>query len=139
MINEKQEAILASTFLATLSTIRCKDGYISSNPVSFIWNGEEFEVSTMKNRMKYKNLLTNPSATICVISPEDNMRYVEVRGTVRMVDDPNREYHRYSFKKLTGQELPEDLDPPNAERVTLYLRPEQVSSPVLYGGRFDKS
>ena len=137
LINEKHEVILSTTFIGIFSTIRHNDGRVSSNPVSFIWNGEEFEVSTLKGRMKYKNLLANPCATLCVISPENHMHYVEVRGTVRMVDDPDRAYLRYQFKKLAGEEAPEDMDPPDSERVILYLRPEQLSSPVLYGGRFD--
>ena len=138
LVTEKHEAILATNFLGTLSTIRHNDGRVSTNPVSFIWNGKEIEISTLKGRMKYKNLLANPSATICVISPKNPMSYVEIRGTVRLVDDPDREYLRYQFKKLSGEDVPEDMDPPGAERVTLYLQPEQVSSPVLYGGRFDK-
>lgn len=139
LLSARQEEVLASTIIGALSTIRHNDGRISTNPVSFIWNGEEIEVSTLKSRMKYKNLVANPNATLCVVSPGDPMRYVEIRGTVRMVDDPDREYLRQSFRKLSGRDLPEDMDPPDEERVTLYLRPEQVSSPSLYGGRFDRS
>lgn len=138
LIKPEHETILSQTFLATLSTVRQKDGHISTNPVSYIWNGEEIEISTLKNRMKYKNLLANPLATVCIVSPNDPMKYVEIRGTVKLVDDPEREYVRGAFKKISGHDMPADMDPPNAERVTLYLRPEQVSSPVLYGGRFDK-
>ncbi len=139
LINVQHEAILSTTFIGTLSTIRHNDGCISNNPVSYIWNGEELEISTLKSRMKYKNLLANPSATICVISPEDHMRYVEIRGTVRFVDDPDREYLRYNFKKLSGENLMKDMDPPDSERVTLYLHPDHVSSLSLHGGWFDKS
>ena len=138
VLTQRQESILASTFIGALSTIRHNDGCIATNPVSFIWNGQEMEMSTLKSRMKYKNVVANPSATICVISPENHMAYVEIRGTVRTVDDPDREYLRYNFMKLSGEEPPEEMDPPGSERVTLYLRPEQVSSPVLYGGRFDQ-
>ena len=139
LVKPEHEALLSQTPLATLSTIRKKDGYITTNPVSYIWNGEEIEISTLKHRMKYKNLLANPLATVCIVSPNDPMKYVEIRGQVRFVDDPEREYVRQAFKKISGVDMPEDMDPPNAERVTLYLRPEQVSSPVLYGGRFDKT
>ena len=139
LIAQRHEQIFATTFIGTLSTIRYTDGHISSNPVSYIWNGTELEISTLKGRMKYKNLVANPLATLCVVSPNNHSQYVEVRGKVRMVDDPDREYLRYQFKKLSGgEEAPDDMDPPGAERVILYLRPEQVSSPVLYGGRFDE-
>jgi PPOX class probable F420-dependent enzyme len=137
LIEQHHEDLLTSTFIGSLSTLRHSDGFISSNPVSFIWNGNEIEISTLKERMKYKNLLANPMATLCVLSPENHMYYVELRGTVRMVDDPQREYLRAQFIKLAGVEVPDDMDPPGSERVTLYLRPQQVSSPSLYGGRFD--
>jgi PPOX class probable F420-dependent enzyme len=137
LISDRHEAIFATTFIGLLSTIRHNDGHVTTNPVSYIWNGSELEVSTLKSRMKYKNLLANPKATMCVVSPRNHMHYVEVRGTVRIEDDPDRNYLRYQFKKLSGEEMPEDLDPPGAERVVLYLRPEQVSSPSLYGGRLD--
>ena len=138
LVKSEHEAILSQTSLATLSTIRYNDGHITTNPVSYIWNGEEIEISTLKNRMKYKNLCANPLATVCIVSPSDPMKYVEIRGRVKLVDDPAREYIRAAFEKVSGHKMPEDMDPPNSERVTLYLRPEQVSSPVLYGGRFDK-
>lgn len=138
LIKTQHEELFKNTPVGILSTIRHNDGRISSNPVSYLWNGEELEISTLKNRMKFKNLVANPSATLCVMSPLDFMQYVEVRGIVRMVDDPDREYFLYHFKTRSGQDAPEGMDAPDAERVTLYLRPEQVSSPVLYGGRFNK-
>jgi PPOX class probable F420-dependent enzyme len=137
-LSEAQEAILSTTFIAMLSTVRHNDGRISTNPVSFLWEEGEISISTLKNRMKYKNLVANPQATVCIISPHDHMQYVEIRGTVRLVDDPDRSYLRHNFTTLMGVEPPADLDPPDAERVTIYLRPEQVSSPVLYGGRFNR-
>ena len=137
-LTDAQESILKTTFIAMLSTIRERDGRVSTNPVTFLWDGSEIGISTLKNRVKYKNLVANPQATVCIISPEDHMQYVEIRGSVRLVDDPDRSYLRHNFMTLMGVEPPDDLDPPEAERVTIYLRPEQVSSPVLYGGRFHK-
>lgn len=137
-LHPEQEAVLATTFFAILSTVRHNDGRVSSNPVTFLWEGGEIGVSTLKSRMKYKNLVANPQATVCVVSPEDPMRYIEIRGTVRLVDDPDGSYLLKNFLTLTGAEPPENLDLPGEERVTIYLPPEQVSSPVMYSGRFDK-
>ncbi len=58
--------------------------------------------------------------------------------TVRLVDDPDRSYLRKNFLTLTGAESPENLDTSGEERVTIYLQPEQVFSPVKYSGMFDK-
>ena len=137
LITEAHESIFATSFIGLLSTIRHGDGHVSTNPVSYIWNGSELEISTIKSRMKYKNLLANPNATLCVVSPHNHMHYVEVRGTVRIEEDADRAYLAYQFEKLAGEPLPEDIDPPGTERVVLYLTPQQVSSPSLYSGRFD--
>ena len=136
-LDQKQVEILNSTFLGCLSTLRHNDGLISTNPVSFHWTGEEVEISTLKSRMKYKNLVTDPRATFCVIDPKNHMSYVELRGKVRLVDDPDASLMRESFHRITGEYPPEDLDPPGSERVMIFLKPEQVSSPVLYAGRLD--
>lgn len=139
LITPAHEAILSTTFIALFSTMRQKDGYISTNPVNYYWNGEAFEISTLKSRVKYPNLVAHPQATLCVVSPKDFMKYVEVRGRVVLVEDPDRALMKAGFRRVTGVDPPADLDPPGSERVMIYLYPEQVSSPAVYGGRFDKA
>ena len=137
LIQSHHEALLASTVIGCLSTLRRKDGRVSTNPVSYRWNGKEIEISTLKGRMKYKNMVADPRATLCVVSPEDPMHYVEVRGRVRLVDDPDRVLFTAHFRATCGIEPPDGMDPPGSERSMIYLTPEQVSSPKLYGGQFD--
>lgn len=137
LVKPQHEAILATTVIGCLSTVRHNDQRVSTNPVSFLWNGSVFEISTLKGRMKYKNMAANPQATLCVVSATDPMHYVEVRGSVRMEDDPDRSKFTPFFKKVSGIEPPEGMDPPGSERAMIYLTPEQVSSPKMYGGQFD--
>lgn len=138
LIKPHHEEVLASTVIGCLSTLRHKDGRVSTNPVSFQWNGSEIEISTLKGRTKYGNMVADPRATLCVISPRDPMHYVEVRGRVRLVDDLDRALFTAHFRATSGGiEPPEGMDPPGSERAMIYLTPEQVSSPVMYGGRFD--
>jgi PPOX class probable F420-dependent enzyme len=138
LITQQHESILNSTVIGCFSTVRHNDGRVSTNPVSFLWNGSEFEISTLKGRMKYKNMLANAQVSLCVVSPRDPMHYVEVRGSVRLEDDPDRALFTPHFTRVSGGvEPPEGMDGPGAERVMVYLTPEQVSSPVLYGGQFD--
>ena len=139
LITPAHEAILKTTFIGLFSTIRHTDGYISTNPVNYHWNGTAFEISTLKNRVKYPSLVAHPQATLCVVSPKDFMKYVEVRGRVELEEDPDRALMKEGFRRVTGVNPPEDLDPPGSERVMIYLYPEQVSSPAVYGGRFDKA
>lgn len=133
------DTLLRSTHLALLSTIRAKDGLISTNPVGFVWDGERIRISTLKSRLKYQNLAANPLVTFCLISPKNIMSYLEVRGHATLEDDLDRSFSRLQFMTGSGgQEPPADMDPPEAERAIIVIHPQQVSSPTLYGGRFDQ-
>ena len=138
-IPEFCRAILDENSLGMMTTMRHSDGRIPSNPVGYVWDGQSVRVSTLKSRMKYKNLVANPIITFCVVAQDDLTRYVELRGHATLEDDLDGSFLRLQFLRQSGgEEPPADLDPPGAERVTIRIHPEQVSSPELYGGRFAK-
>ena len=132
--------ILASNSWGLMSTIRHKDGLISTNPVSYLWDGECVRISTLKSRVKYDNLRANPLVTLCVVQHDDHTKYVELRGHATIEDDPDRSFLRRVFMDGSGgAEPPEDLDAPGSERVIVRIHPQQSSSPLLYGGRFSQT
>ena len=49
-------AFLDKHFLAMLTTIRT-DGMLSTNPIGYVWDGRRIRVSTLKSRMKCRNIL----------------------------------------------------------------------------------
>jgi PPOX class probable F420-dependent enzyme len=136
-IPEAHKALLADNHNGLISTIRHKDGLISTHPVSYVFDGECVRVSTLKSRVKYDNLLANPTVTFCVIHHADHTRYVELRGVASIEEDPDRSFLRRQFREGSGGvEAPPDLDPPDSTRVIVRIHPYQSSSPLLYGGRF---
>lgn len=135
-IPESHRPILESAIYAQVSTVRHKDGYISTNPMSFDWDGEYLRLSTLKQRVKYRNLLNNPQITVCIVDPKDMTRYVEIRGVAELADDPEGSLNRKMFRRLMGREF--DLDPPGAQRVIIRVIPHQVSTPLLYGGKLSR-
>ena len=138
-IPEKHHEILAANHQGLLSTLRHKDWLISTNPVSYVFDGTRIRVSTIKNRIKYDNLRANPMVTLCVVHAEDPTRYVEVRGTATLEDDPEGVFLRHQFRETSGgAEAPDDLDVAGTERVIITIHPIQSSSPLLYGGRFGR-
>jgi PPOX class probable F420-dependent enzyme len=138
-IPAESAAMLKFNSLGILTTIRHNDGRPSSNPVGYVWDGKSVRISTLESRMKYKNLVANPTVTFCVVDRDDHTRYVELRGYATLEPDPDRSFLRLQFRTQSGgQEPPADLDLPKEKRVTIRIHPEQVSSPVLYGGRFAK-
>ena len=136
-IPEKNHALLVSSPFGLMSTIRHSDGLLSTNPVGFVWDGRHLRVSTLKSRMKYKNLMADSRLSFCVVSLSNIMDYVEIRGYATLQDDTDRSFFRRQFMEgMGGQEPPENLDPLTAERVIITIHPTQVSSPTLYGGQF---
>lgn len=128
--------ILETAIQGMLSTIRHKDGLISTNPVGFDWDGEYVRLSTLKSRVKYGNLVANPQITFCVLDPQMPTRYLEIRGFAEITDDPQGTLNRKMFRRMSGKEM--DLDEPGAERVIIRIIPTQVSAPALYGGKLDQ-
>jgi PPOX class probable F420-dependent enzyme len=124
-------------FLAMLTTLRA-DGMLSTNPIGYVWDGRHIRVSTLKSRMKYKNILRDDRVCFCVQSPTNPMDYLEVRGHATLEDDPDLSFFREQFMRgMGGKEPPAELDPPDAERVIIVIHPQQVSAPKIYGDRFD--
>ena len=103
-IPEAHRALLADNNFGLMSTIRHKDGLISTNPVSYVFDGECVRVSTIKNRIKYDNLLANPMVTFCVIHHADHTKYVELRGFASVEEDPDRSFIRHQFRETSGGE-----------------------------------
>ena len=139
LIPEASHELLKKSIIGTITTIRHKDQLLSSHPVGFVWDGELIRISSLKNRMKYKNIMSDSRVSFCVVSGVNVMHYLEVRGYASVEDDPDRVFARRQFVESSGgDEPPADMDPPGAERVIITIHPQQVSSPTLYGGRFDK-
>jgi PPOX class probable F420-dependent enzyme len=137
-IPDTHVGILETALLATVSTISHRDGLISSNPVGFDWDGEHIRLSTLKSRLKYRNLVANPQITLCVVDPKVPTRYLEIRGFAELIDDPEATLSRKLFGRMTGEEMPPDLDPPGDMRAIIKIVPTKVSAPDLYGGRLDR-
>lgn len=134
-VPDSHKAILEAAVFAFVSTIRVKDQLISTNPVGFDWDGETFRFSTLKSRIKYRNLQADSRITICVLDPVNPTRYVEIRGRAELADDPDGSLNQKIYRKNMGSDF--DLDEPDAERVIVTVMAEQVSTPLLYGGRLD--
>lgn len=134
-VPDSHKAILETAVFAFVSTIRVKDQLVSTNPVGFDWDGETFRFSTLKSRVKYRNLQADSRITICVLDPVNPTRYVEIRGHAELADDPEGSLNQKIYRKNMGRDF--DLDEPGTERVIVTVVAEQVSTPLLYGGRLD--
>lgn len=138
-IPEQHHKLLDKSLIGIITTVRHNDQRLSSHPVGFVLDEGVIRISSLKNRMKYKNILADSRVCFCVVSAKNVMEYIEVRGIATIKDDTDRSFARRQFVEGSGgKEPPADMDPPDAERIIISIHPEQVSSPTLYGGRFDQ-
>jgi PPOX class probable F420-dependent enzyme len=102
---------------AVLATIN-PDG---SPHTSAMWvgrDGDDLVFSTVEGRVKHRNMLRDPRASVSVLDSADPENYVEFRGRVSMTPDPNRLLHIQLSHKY-------DADPgedrPGAHRVVVRM------------------
>jgi PPOX class probable F420-dependent enzyme len=105
--------------LATTNT----DGRPQSSVIFVNYDGDTIVFSTIKGRLKTRNMARDPRVSLLVLSTADR-RYAEIRGHVQISDDPEKTllaemYHRY----MAGATPPAE---PAAERLIVRITPEKL-------------
>jgi PPOX class probable F420-dependent enzyme len=116
--------LLTAANTAVFTTLQV-DGSPNSSPVWFWFDGDDVFVSTLAERSKHRNLQRDPRVSLTVVDPERPLRYIEIRGTVEIEDDPNGQL-RDRIAAKHGYEDGAAFDPPGATRVSLHLQPQRV-------------
>jgi len=124
-----------STFLegkrnAILATIK-QDGSPQLTPVIYRWDGEQFWVSTTKDRAKYKNILRDSRVSLC-IDDADTSTTVIASGKARLTEenlwaDTQKIVERYRGPEQ-GVAYVKSMQEKKEPRVLLVLKPEKVIS-----------
>jgi PPOX class probable F420-dependent enzyme len=114
--------LLDSTALAHAATIG-PDGEPQTQPVWFLWNGTHLLISHTKARQKYRNLRREPRVALVIVDPSDPYRYIEVRGTVEIEDDPTGELIDQLSRRYENEPWKHQ---PGEERVILKVTPTKV-------------
>jgi PPOX class probable F420-dependent enzyme len=98
-----------------------------SSPVWFDWDGESIKFSLTTGRQKYRNLEKDRRISLSIIDPENDYRYVEVRGELVEVEpDSNIDF----ISRMAKKYIDEDRYPwhrEGDERVVMVVRPVKVS------------
>lgn len=128
-IPESHQFILTDRPVGHIATLRA-DGRISVNPISLLWDGKYVRVSTVKSRMKYKNLARDPRVSISIPHRNNPNVYIELRGIAELSDDPDRSFINSIARTYMGvDEYP--FDNPGDERAIITIHAEQVSTPLM--------
>ena len=123
-MNDNAARILAEPVTGTLS-IAGSDGYAHSTPVWFVWRDGKIWVSTHAERQKHVDALRAGKGSLSVIDPTNSSHYVELRGTLHVVGDPNMELRDEVVRKH-GHVDGKAFDSANTVRIGIVLTPERV-------------
>ena len=118
------ERILAEPVTGTLSIVGT-DGLPHSTPVWFLWREGNIWVSTHARRQKHLNALRAGKGSFSVIDPQNSSHYVELRGSISVIDDPDMAV-RDDVVRKHGYDDGKAFDPADAVRIALVLTPTRV-------------
>ena len=119
---ENYRDLLERPLFAHLATVR-PDGAPQSSVMWFDWDGQVLRITHTKTRQKFANIENDPRVALSVADPDDQYRYLEIRGRVEKVEDDDETasfyrdlQHRYGMDyEITDA----------AERVIMTIRPER--------------
>jgi len=113
--------LLEQPTFAHLATIR-PDGSPQSSVMWFAWDGSRIRLTHTSTRQKFANLSREPRVALSIADPDDQYRFLEIRGTVEtIVDDPGADFYR-SLQRRYGMDYPVlDAD----VRVIITIRPDR--------------
>jgi PPOX class probable F420-dependent enzyme len=127
---ESHADLLDKPLFAHLATVR-PDGSPQSSVMWFDWDGERIRMTHTKTRQKFRNLADEPRLALSIADPEDQYRFLEVRGVVESVEDDDAEASFYkNLQTRYGMDYPVS---DAAVRVVITIRPEKYVA-VAGGG-----
>jgi PPOX class probable F420-dependent enzyme len=126
--------LLERPTFAHLATIR-PDGSPQSSVMWYVWDGDRIRMTHTKSRQKFRNLADEPRVALSITDPDDQYRFLEIRGRVENIEDDTPEAAFYqSLQRRYGESYPiKDA----AERVVLTIRPEKFVA--VEGGNVKRS
>ncbi|HST85178.1 MAG TPA: PPOX class F420-dependent oxidoreductase [Kineosporiaceae bacterium] len=118
-------SLLSSTAVAVISTIG-RNGEPQATPTWFMFEADRLKFSLVDGRQKLINLRRDARVSVLVIDPARPTYYVELRGRVALIDDPEAALERAVSTKYTGDWA--DGESPGTMRYAAILDVERVTS-----------
>jgi PPOX class probable F420-dependent enzyme len=121
-LNESAREVLDGPHFAVLATSNA-DGRPQSSVIFVKRDGDTVVFSTIKRRLKTRNMARDPRVSLLVVDKE-NGRYVEIRGSVEITDDPEKRLLYEMYDRFMGGMPPPPE--PDAERLIVRVRPDKL-------------
>jgi PPOX class probable F420-dependent enzyme len=122
ILNEAACEVLDGPHFAVLATSNA-DGRPQSSVIFVKRDGDTVVFSTIKGRLKTRNMARDPRVSLLLVDKEKG-RYVEVRGSVEITDDPKKRLLYEMYDRYMGGAPPPPE--PDAERLIVRIRPDKL-------------
>jgi PPOX class probable F420-dependent enzyme len=113
MFSDSERALLDLPAFATLTTLAA-DGAPQMTVMWYRLAGDELHMITPANAQKARNLQRDPRAAILISDPRDSYHYLELRGRVELVRDPD--LIRDELRQIAGRYIGERAEAYTAVR-----------------------
>jgi PPOX class probable F420-dependent enzyme len=124
-IPESHRDLLERPILVSLATVQ-PDGQPQVTPVWADLHDGQVRINTAAGRQKHKNLLDRKQATVMAVDPDNDQRYIEIRGEVTDVSEAtgNDVIDQLARDYLGTDSYPYYVE--GEQRVTFLIRPTRV-------------
>ena len=116
-------ALLDGPHTAILATANA-DGRPQSSVIFVKRDHDTVVFSTIKGRLKTRNMTRDPRVSLLVVSKESVGRFIEIRGSVTLTDDPDKLMLTEMYNTYMGGATPPPE--PEAKRVIGRITPEKL-------------
>jgi PPOX class probable F420-dependent enzyme len=124
VLDGRVKGLLDGRPFAVLATLN-PDGTPQTSVIWVARDGDVLVFTTHDQRRKARNLIRDPRASVTVFAADDPYRTADIRGTVELVDDPDRRLSVELTRRYLDQDPPPD--PPGSRRLIGRLTPEHVT------------
>ncbi|HVL24161.1 MAG TPA: PPOX class F420-dependent oxidoreductase [Thermomicrobiales bacterium] len=124
-IPDSHRDLLERPIVVSLATVQ-PDGQPQVTPVWADLHDGHVRLNTAAGRQKHKNLVDRKWATVMAVDPDNDQRYIEIRGEVSRVSEEDGDA---VIDKLANDYLGAESYPfrnPAETRVTFHIKPTRV-------------
>jgi PPOX class probable F420-dependent enzyme len=121
-LDDNAREVLDGPHIAAIATSNT-DGRPQSSVIFVKRDGDTVVFSTIKGRLKTRNMARDPRVSLLVVD-RDKGRYIEIRGTVDITDDPEKRLLYEMYDRYMGGAAPPPE--PDAQRLIVRIRPEKI-------------
>jgi PPOX class probable F420-dependent enzyme len=96
--------LLDRPLFAHFATV-ASDGSPRVNPMWFLWDNDAgvLKLTHTNERHNFRNLQKNPQVAFSIVDPDDQYRYLQLRGVVEKVEeDPTGAFYQILQKRYRG-------------------------------------